>query len=452
MAALFSIVFLTLLALTTGMRVWLALRQLRHVAAHRATVPAEFAERIDLADHQKAADYSRAKIRLGIIELTVDALLLLLFTFGGLLTAFDQFWRDIFAGAGYTHGLALFASVSVAGFCVSLPFSLYRTFSLEAHFGFNKMTPGLYVADLLKQLLLTVLIGVPLLLAVLWLMGAMGERWWLYVWAAWLGFNLLVLLLYPTFIAPLFNKFTPLAEGEMKTRIEALLARCGFASSGEEDSPGRPKSLPAPPGGRAERSEGFGGGIYVMDGSKRSAHGNAYFTGFGRAKRIVFFDTLLDKLAPGEVEAVLAHELGHYKHRHVWKRIAVMAALSLALLWLLGQVIDQSWFYEGLKVGTGGTAQNSAMSTAMALILFSLVLPVFTFPFTPLMSWLSRRHEFEADAYAARQANGNELIAALVKLYRDNAATLTPDPLFSLFYDSHPPASQRIAHLRTVSL
>ncbi|MDP3032748.1 MAG: M48 family metallopeptidase [Rhodocyclaceae bacterium] len=406
------------------MRVWLALRQLRHVAAHRATVPAEFAERIDLADHQKAADYSRAKIRLGIIELTVDALLLLLFTFGGLLTAFDQFWRDIFAGAGYTHGLALFASVSVAGFCVSLPFSLYRTFSLEAHFGFNKMTPGLYVADLLKQLLLTVLIGVPLLLAVLWLMGAMGERWWLYVWAAWLGFNLLVLLLYPTFIAPLFNKFTPLAEGEMKTRIEALLARCGFASSG----------------------------LFVMDGSKRSAHGNAYFTGFGRTKRIVFFDTLLDKLAPGEVEAVLAHELGHYQHHHVWKRIAVMAALSLALLWLLGQVIDQSWFYEGLKVGTGGTAQNSAMSTAMALILFSLVLPVFTFPFTPLMSWLSRRHEFEADAYAARQANGNELIAALVKLYRDNAATLTPDPLFSLFYDSHPPASQRIAHLRTVSL
>jgi len=422
-AALFSLVFLTLLALTTGMRVWLALRQLRHVAAHRATVPAEFADRIDLADHQKAADYSRAKIRLGIIELAVDAVLLLLFSFGGLLTAFDQFWRGMFADMGYAHGLALFASVGIAGFCISLPFSLYRTFSLEARFGFNKMTPGLYVADLLKQLLLTVLIGAPLLLAVLWLMGAMGERWWLYVWAAWLGFNLLVLLLYPTYIAPLFNKFTPLADGEMKTRIEALLARCGFASSG----------------------------LFVMDGSKRSAHGNAYFTGFGRAKRIVFFDTLLDKLVPGEVEAVLAHELGHYKHRHVWKRIAVMAALSLALLWLLGQIIDQTWFYDGLKVGVGETAQNAAMSTAMALILFSLVLPVFTFPFAPLMSWLSRRHEFEADAYAAKQASSNELIAALVKLYRDNAATLTPDPLFSLFYDSHPPASQRIAHLRSVT-
>ncbi|MDO9243114.1 MAG: M48 family metallopeptidase [Rhodocyclaceae bacterium] len=395
------------------MRAWLAFRQLRHVAAHREAVPAGFADRIDLADHQKAADYSSAKIRLGLLELAADIALLLLFTFGGLLLACDQFWRDIFAGAGYAHGLALFASVGIAGFCVGLPFSLYRTFALEARFGFNKMTPGLYVADLLKQLLLTVLIGAPLLLAVLWLMGAMGERWWLYVWAAWLGFNLLVLLLYPTFIAPLFNKFTPLADGEMKTRIEALLAHCGFASSG----------------------------LFVMDGSKRSAHGNAYFTGFGRAKRIVFFDTLLDKLAPGEVEAVLAHELGHFKHRHVWKRIAVMAALSLALLWLLGQLIDQSWFYEGLKVGAGGTA--------LALILFSLVLPVFTFPFAPLMSWLSRHHEFEADAYAAKQASGSELISALLKLYRDNAATLTPDPLFSLFYDSHPPASQRIAQLRT---
>ena len=423
MAELFSLVFLTLLALTTGMRIWLALRQLQHVAAHRSTVPTEFADRIDLADHQKAADYSRAKIRLGIIELAFDAVLLLLFTFGGLLTAFDQFWRGVFADTGYAHGLALFASVGLAGFAVGLPFSLYRTFRIETRFGFNKMTSGLFVADIFRQLLLTVLIGVPLLLAVLWLMGAMGEHWWLYVWGTWLGFNLLVLLLYPTYIAPLFNKFTPLAEGEMKDRIEALLARCGFASSG----------------------------LFVMDGSKRSAHGNAYFTGFGRAKRIVFFDTLLDKLAPGEVEAVLAHELGHFKHRHVWKRIAVMSALSLALLWLLGQVIDQPWFYEGLKVGAGGTAQNSAISTAMALILFSLVLPVFTFPFTPLMSWLSRRHEFEADAYATKQASGNALVAALVKLYRDNAATLTPDPLFSLFYDSHPPASQRIAHLRTVT-
>ena len=417
MAAVFSTVFLAMLALTTALRVWLALRQMRHVAAHRGAVPAEFADRIPLADHQKAADYTAAKLRLALVELAVDVVLLLAFTVGGLLATFDAFWRGIFPDTGYAYGLALFASVGVTGFVVGLPFALYRTFRLEAAFGFNKMTPGLFVADLFKQLLLTILIGGPLLLLVLWLMDAMGSQWWLFVWMTWLATNLLVLLLYPTFIAPLFNKFTPLADGEVKTRIEALLARCGFASSG----------------------------LFVMDGSKRSAHGNAYFTGFGRSKRIVFFDTLIDKLAPGEVEAVLAHELGHYKRRHIVKRIVVMSALSLALLWLLGQLIDQTWFYAGLKVSAGETARN----TALALILFSLVLPVFTFPFGPLMSWLSRQHEFEADAYAAQQADGGELVAALVKLYRDNAATLTPDPLHSLFYDSHPPASERIAHLKS---
>jgi STE24 endopeptidase len=415
MAAVFSLVFLAMLALTTALRAWLALRQMRHVAAHRDAVPAEFADRITLAEHQKAADYTAAKLRLGRVELAVDVGLLLLFTFGGLLAAFDRFWHGVFPDADYTYGLALFASIGITGFLVGLPFSLYQTFRLEARFGFNKMTAGTFVGDLVKQLLLTVLIGAPLLLLVLWLMDAMGAQWWLYVWMTWLGFNLLVLLLYPTFIAPLFNKFTPLADGETKSRIEALLTRCGFATSG----------------------------LFVMDGSKRSAHGNAYFTGFGRSKRIVFFDTLLDKLAPGEVEAVLAHELGHYKRRHIMKRIVVMSVLSLGLLWLLGRLIDQTWFYEGLNVGTGGTA--------IALILFSLVLPVFTFPFGPLMSWLSRSHEFEADAYAAQQANGNALITALLKLYRDNAATLTPDPLHSLFYDSHPPASQRIAHLKLYS-
>ncbi|MFN3885019.1 MAG: M48 family metallopeptidase, partial [Rhodocyclaceae bacterium] len=278
---------------------------------------------------------------------------------------------------------------------------------------------------LAKQLVLTVLIGAPLLLAVLWLMEAMGRHWWFYVWLTWLAFNLLALLIYPTFIAPLFNEFTPLDEGEVKRRIEALLERYGFARSG----------------------------VFVMDGSKRSAHGNAYFTGFGKAKRIVFFDTLLEKLTPTEVEAVLAHELGHYDHHHIAKRIVLLAASSLFLLWLLGQLIDQPWFYAGLdvadamKVGAGGTARN----TALALILFSLVLPVFTFPFTPLISSLSRRHEFEADAFAARQTDAQALISALVKLYRDNAATLTPDPLYSLFYDSHPPASVRIARLASLS-
>jgi STE24 endopeptidase len=412
-ATLFSILFLCALAASTALRIWLALRQRHHVVACRDAVPEEFADRITLADHKKAADYTAAKVRLGLIELVVDVGLLLLLTFGGLLFGFDQFWRGIFPASSHTHGLALFASVGLTGFLVGLPFSLYRTFTLEARFGFNKMTPGLFIADLFKQLILTILIGGPLLLAVLWLMGAMGERWWLYVWLTWLGFNLLVLLLYPTFIAPLFNKFTPLPDGETKTRIDGLLARCGFSCSG----------------------------LFVMDGSKRSAHGNAYFTGLGASRRIVFFDTLLDKLTPGEIEAVLAHELGHFKHRHVWKRIGMMSLLSLAMLWVLGQIIDQQWFYEGLKVGAGGTA--------LALILFSLVLPVFTFPLAPLFSWLSRRHEFEADAYAAQQANASDLVSALVNLYRDNAATLTPDPLHSLFYDSHPPARERIARLRT---
>ncbi len=411
MADLFATLFFVALAFSTALRVWLALRQRRHVLAHRTAVPAEFADHIALTDHQKAADYTTAKIRLGLAELAMDIVLLLALTFGGILAALDNFWRAQL-DASLFHGLTLFASLGLISFVVGLPFSLYRTFILEARFGFNKMTPGLYLGDLAKQLVLTVLIGGPLLLAVLWLMGAMGERWWFYVWAVWLGFNLLVLLLYPTFIAPLFNKFNPLAEGEMKTRIESLLARCGFASSG----------------------------LFVMDGSKRSAHGNAYFTGFGKAKRIVFFDTLLEKLAPGEVEAVLAHELGHYKHHHIIKRIVMMSIMSLTLLWLLGQLIDQPWFYAALNVGAGGTA--------MALILFSLVLPVFSFPLSPLFSWLSRRHEFEADAYAAKQASSDDLITALVKLYRDNAATLTPDPLHSLFYDSHPPASVRIAHLR----
>lgn len=410
MASLFSLAFQAMLALTTALRIGLALRQARHVAAHRHAVPAAFADRIALADHQKAADYTQAKLRLGLAELVADLVLLLALTYGGLLASLDAFWRGPFGG--YTHGLALFASVGLVGAGVGLPFALYRSFVLEARFGFNKMTPGLFVADLFKQLLLTVLIGAPLLLLVLWLMDVMGAQWWLWVWAVWLGFNLLVLLLYPSFIAPLFNKFTPLSDGEIKTRIETLLARCGFASSG----------------------------LFMMDGSKRSAHGNAYFTGFGRSKRIVFFDTLLATLAPGEVEAVLAHELGHFKRRHVWKRIVLLAALSLALLGLLGQLIDQPWFYAALHVGPGGTAK--------ALILFSLILPVFTFPLTPLFSWLSRRHEFEADAYAAQQSSAHDLIAALVKLYRDNAATLTPDPLHSLFYDSHPPASVRIAHLQ----
>jgi STE24 endopeptidase len=407
----FTLLFLAALAVSTGLRLWLDLRHLRHVRAHRDRVPADFFGRIELVDHRKAADYTAAKLGLGFFEIAVDTLLLLLLTLGGALALIDGGLRD-WLGAGHLQGLALFAAVAVIGFFVGLPASLYRSFVIEERFGFNKLTWKLWLVDLAKGAALTVLIGGPLLFAVLWLMDAMGRNWWLYVWLVWLATNLLILFLYPTVIAPLFNKFTPLDNDALKARIEALLARCGFASSG----------------------------LFVMDGSKRSAHGNAYFTGFGRSKRIVFFDTLLEKLAPCEIEAVLAHELGHFRHRHVIKRIALSAVMSLAFLWLLGQLIDQPWFYEGLGVGAG--------STALGLLLFSMVLPLFLFPLAPLTSALSRKHEYEADAYAAKQTAAADLIAALFKLYRDNAATLTPDPLHSLFHDSHPPASQRIARLK----
>ena len=423
--SLFTIIFLVVLLLSTGLRLWLNARHMRHVLACRAQVPVEFTPHINAEDHARAADYTVAKVRLGQVEILIEAALLLLFTLGGLLYAIDGGARS-WLGNGYAHDLALFAMVSLVGFAVGLPASLYRTFRLEAAFGFNKMTSRLWLVDLLKGAALAIVIGGPLLLAVLWLMQQMGERWWLYVWLFWMGFNLLVLVLYPMVIAPLFNKFSPLADASLKQRIEALLTRCSFASSG----------------------------LFVMDGSKRSAHGNAYFTGFGAARRIVFFDTLLEKLAPQEIEAVLAHELGHYHHKHVIKRILLLAVMSLGMLWLLGQVIDQAWFYAGLnviKVGAGDTAtQTLTGQTAMGLLLFSMVLPVFLFPLSPLTSALSRRDEYQADAYAARQTAAHDLVTALVKLYRDNAATLTPDPVYSLFHDSHPPASQRIAYLQSL--
>lgn len=408
----FTAVFVAAVALTLFLRLWLSLRQLGHVAAHRDAVPAAFAASISLAEHQKAADYTRAKGRLGLIETLVGTALLLALTLGGAIQACADLLLVYFPADSYSFGIGLFALVGLIGFIVDIPFTLYRTFHLEARFGFNKMTPALFLTDLVKQLLLTVVIGAPVLLVVLWLMGRMGENWWLWVWGFWMAFNLLVLLLYPTLIAPLFNKFSPLTDEAMKARIEALLRRCGFHSKG----------------------------LFVMDGSKRSAHGNAYFTGLGKNKRIVFFDTLLEKLTPAEVEAVLAHELGHFKHRHVIKRIVMIFALSLGFLWLLAQVMGTGWFYQGLGVHTSGTA--------MALVLFSQVMGVFTFPFSPLFSFLSRKHEFEADAYAARQSGAADLVTALVKLYKENAATLTPDPLHSAFYDSHPPAALRIGRLQ----
>jgi STE24 endopeptidase len=410
----FSLAFLLALALMVALRLWLSQRQIAHVLAHRAAVPAQFADRLELAAHQKAADYTVTRTRFGRLALAVEVAVLLAFTFGGGLHALHDFWSPRLDGLSY--GVALIFSVMAVSGIIDLPLSLYRQFVIEEKFGFNRMTPKLFVIDLIKQTLLGAAIGTPVILAILWLMAQMGSLWWLYVWLFWCSFNLLILFIYPTWIAPLFNKFAPLEDAALKTRIEALLTRCGFATSG----------------------------LFVMDGSKRSSHGNAYFTGFGKTKRIVFFDTLLGRLQPVEVEAVLAHELGHFKHRHVIKRIVLLFAMSLGFLAALGQLIDAPWFFNGLGVQMGNPAQN----TALGLILFFLAVPVFTFLLTPLSSVLSRRDEFEADRYAATHASADDLVHALVKLYEDNAATLTPDPLHSLFYDSHPPASLRIARLQ----
>jgi STE24 endopeptidase len=406
----FTLLFLAAFALTLAGRLWLAVRQIRCVTAHRGAVPAGFAERIPLAAHQKAADYTVDRSRLGIVATLAESALLLALTLGGGLAILHGFWSTRLDGL--TYGVALIFSVMAVSAAIDLPFAVWRQFVIEARHDFNRMTPALFCADLAKQAVLALAIGTPVILAVLWLMEAMGENWWFWVWLFWCTFNLVAVIVFPTWIAPLFNKFSPLPEGEMKGRIEALLARCGFRSSG----------------------------LFVMDGSKRSSHGNAYFTGFGRSKRIVFFDTLLERLTPPQVEAVLAHELGHFARRHIVKRIAFLFAGSLVFLWLLGRLIDAPWFYAGLGV--------PAQGTALALLLFVLVVPVFTFPLAPLASALSRRHEFEADAYAAAHASGDDLVLALVRLYEDNAATLTPDPLHSLFYDSHPPAAQRIARLQ----
>ncbi len=408
----FSVVFLAALALMVTLRLWLGLRQVTHILRHRDAVPPQFAERVSIYAHQKAADYSVARTRFGRLGLAMEIIALLAFTFGGGLQFLHDFWSARLDGLFY--GVALIISVIAISGIVDLPLSLYTQFVIEERFGFNRMTLRLFFSDLAKQLALGAIIGIPVLLAVLWLMAQMGEHWWLYVWLFWCGFNLLILFIYPAWIAPLFNKFTPLEDAALKQRIEALLARCGFASSG----------------------------LFVMDGSKRSAHGNAYFTGFGKTKRIVFFDTLLGRLQPEEVEAVLAHELGHFSHRHIVKRIVMIFAMTLLLLYALGQLMTTDWFFTGL-----GVSHAAAHNTAMALILFFLTVPVFTFITTPLASLLSRRHEYEADRYAAAHASATDLVQALVKLYEDNAATLTPDPLHSLFYDSHPPAALRIARL-----
>jgi STE24 endopeptidase len=407
----FGLIFLAALLLTTATRLWLAARHAAHVRAHRDAVPAQFADVISLDAHQRAADYTGAKTRFAMVELLAGVAVTLILTFGGGLQALHDVSAAWFE-PGLLRGLVLIASVALVTMVIDIPFSLYRTFVIEERFGFNKMTPKLFWADFAKSLVLGTALGLPLVATVLWLMGRMGEWWWLYAWLTWMAFNIVMLAVYPTWIAPLFNKFSPLTDAAMKERVERLLDRCGFKVKG----------------------------LMVMDGSRRSSHGNAYFTGFGKTKRIVFFDTLLSRLEPPEVEAVLAHELGHFKLKHVIKRIAWIFTASLGFLWLLGWVLDKPWFYEGVGV--------SSPSTAMALVLFSIVIPVFTFLFQPLGAMMSRKHEYEADAFAAQYTPAADLVSALVKLYKDNASTLTPDPLHSAFYDSHPPATLRIARLQ----
>jgi STE24 endopeptidase len=412
----FTTIFLAAVALVLALELWLAFRHVAHVRRHRDAVPPAFASRIGLDAHRKAADYTIAHTRVAIVSSIAGTALLVLLT-RGRGVAFLTGATGLVDVPPLVQDLMLIVAIVLLSALVSLPFSAYRTFAIESRFGFNRTRLGTWLADLGKGVLVGAVLGLPLAALVIALMRYAGGAWWLWAWGAWMGFQFLVLALYPTVIAPLFNKFTPMPDGPARTRIEALLARCGFASRG----------------------------LYLMDGSKRSSHGNAYFTGFGRAKRIVMFDTLLERLTPEETEAVLAHELGHFKLRHIAKRIAWSAATSLAFFALLAWLARADWFYGGLYV------PPSPERPGVALVLFFLVLPVFTFLLAPVASWYSRRHEYEADAYAARQTSAGAMVSALVRLYEDNAATLTPDPLHSAFHDSHPPAALRVAHLEALA-
>lgn len=410
-ASTLTFTFISLLVATTLIRLWLGRRHINHVLTHRNQVPAAFSSSIALDAHQKAADYTSAKTKLVIIEAIVQAIFLAALTLGGGLQLIDDIWRNILPNQEIVRGALVICSAMLISSFIDLPFEYYKTFVVDEQFGFNKMTPAMFVSDLIKHSLVGLALGVPILFAALWLMQGAGQYWWLYLWIVWSVFSLVMLAVYPTFIAPLFNKFSPLKDEYLKQRIEILLTKCGFKSQG----------------------------LFVMDGSSRSSHGNAYFTGFGASKRVVFFDTLLERLNADEIEAVLAHELGHFKHHHVMKRIALMFFVSFLGLALLGWLMNQPWFYAGLGV--------TQASNYMALMLFLLVSPIFLFLLRPVMASYSRKNEFEADDYAANHASAKNLVEALVKLYRDNASTLTPDPLHSAFYDSHPPASIRISKL-----
>jgi STE24 endopeptidase len=406
--------FALALAISTTLKVWLSIRQARHVALHRNKVPTAFSQNVPLSAHRKAADYTIAKTRTGLLEITMGVIVLVAWTLLGGLSALNSALLQ-WLGGGMIQQIALLASFVLISGLLDLPLALYQTFVIEECFGFNKMTLRLWLIDLGKSCLIGALVGLPIAALILWLMGAAGNQWWLWAWCVWMGFNLLLLLIYPSFIAPLFNKFTPLVDESLKTRVTALMQRCGFAAKG----------------------------LFVMDGSKRSAHANAYFTGFGASKRVVFYDTLLARLSASEVDAVLAHELGHFRHRHIGKRILMMFGLSLLCFSLVGWLATKAWFYQGLGVEPNLNAPNDGL----ALLLFMLTLPVFSFFLTPILAALSRRHEFEADTYAAAQTSGPDLCTALLKLYEDNASTLTPDPLYAQVYYSHPPASERLARI-----
>ena len=413
----FTLLFSAVLVLGLITRFYLASRQMRHVVRHRDSVPAAFAGTVSLQAHQKAADYTVVKARFGLLEMAFGAAVLLGWTLLGGLDALNQLLVNsgLAAYGGLAPQLALLAVFGLVSGLLDLPFTLYSTFRIEEQFGFNKMTLRLWLLDLLKSTLVGAVIGLPIVALILWLMGSAGRLWWLWAWGAWMGFNLLVLVFYPTVIAPLFNQFKPLEDETLKARVTALMQRCGFAAKG----------------------------LFVMDGSKRSAHANAYFTGFGAAKRVVFYDTLLKQLSPAEVDAVLAHELGHFKHKHIIKRTVSMFAMSLAGFALLGWLSSQVWFYNGLGVRPNLGLPNDAL----ALLLFMMVVPLFSFFVSPVLARFSRKHEFEADAYAMSQTDGKDLANALLKLYRDNASTLTPDPVFVKFYYSHPPASERLKRM-----
>ncbi|MFD1121070.1 M48 family metallopeptidase [Methylophilus flavus] len=413
MPELFTQIFITVIVISLAIRVWLGLRHIRHIQQNRQQVPQAFEETISLEAHQRAADYTTAKVKLRLSETIIESVVLVVLTLGGVLQSLDQLWQQWLPAHEIIRGALVICSAMLISGAATLPFDYIQTFNVDEKFGFNKMSRGMFFADLIKHSVVGLLLGGPLLFVALWLMQGAGDWWWLYLWLIWSAFNLFMLAVYPIWIAPLFNKFTPMEDQSLKARIEALMKKCGFASQG----------------------------LFVMDGSTRSGHGNAYFTGFGKNKRVVFFDTLLEKLNADEIEAVLAHELGHFKHKHVIKRIVMMFGLSLLGLALLGFLMKQDWFYHGL-----GVAQAS---NHMALLLFMLVSPVFMFILRPLLAAYSRVNEFEADQYASQQSRPQYLIDALVKLYRDNASTLTPDPLHSAFYDSHPPASLRIAKLQT---